>query len=108
MSTGQVRRYGKQLLQVIDQGRKAPAPSFPKRTKRPPDHVLTRYEKLHTWRKERARERGVESDVIVSRNALQALAAANPGTEEELRQIEELSDWHRQTYGKEILEILQI
>jgi ribonuclease D len=80
---------------------------LPKRGKRPADNILTRYDKLHTWRKIRARNRGVESDVIVSRNALEAIATTNPRTMAELSQIEELSDWHCQTYGKEILEVLR-
>ena len=107
MSHGQIRRYGKQLLTAIKQGRKTKPPAFPKRSKRPSDNTLVRYEKLHTWRKLRARKRGVESDVIVSRHALHAIAAANPHNLAELVPIETLSDWQRQTYGDEILEVLR-
>jgi ribonuclease D len=107
MSNGQIKRYGRTLLEVIANAQQAQPPSFPKRGKRPSDNVLTRYEKLHNWRKMRARKRGVESDVIVSRTALEAIAAVNPHTLEELSQIEELSDWHRQTYGEEILKVLR-
>ncbi len=107
MSQGQVRRYSKKLLAVMARARKAPPPPFPKRNKRPSDNVLMRYEKLHTWRKLRARKRGVESDVIVSRQALHAIAAANPRTLAEMALIEAVSDWHCQTYGDEILEVLQ-
>jgi ribonuclease D len=108
MSNGQVSRYGRVLLEIIANAQQVQPPSLPKRGKRPPDHILTRYEKLHTWRKIRARKRGVESDVIISRNALEAIANANPRTLAELSQIEELSEWHRQTYGKEILEVLRM
>lgn len=107
MSSGQIRRYGKQLLQWVEKGQKAQPPAYPKRNKRPSDHILIRYEKLHTWRKLRARKRGVESDVIVSRDALNAIANADPLTLADLEQITELSDWHRQTYGEEILKVLQ-
>lgn len=107
MSQGQMRRYGKRLLQVVEQGHKAPPPAYPKRGKRPSDQVVMRYEKLHTWRKLRARERGVESDVIVSRDALHELAVANPSTLADLTAIEALSEWHCQAYGEEILEVLR-
>jgi len=107
MSGGQVKRYGRPLLDVIANAQTAQPPPLPKRDKRPSENVLTRYEKLHTWRKVSARKRGVESDVIVSRSALEAIAAADPHTVKDLSQIEELSDWHRQTYGEEILEVLR-
>ncbi len=107
MSRGQLSRYGTILLQVIDRGRRAPRPAPPPRPKRLPEAVLERYERLHTWRKERARKRGVESDVIVSRDALWALAKLNPQTPEALTAVSELGDWRRQTYGEEILTILR-
>ena len=107
MSHRQIRRYGKLLLRVIEQGQKSPVPAYPKRGTRPSEQVVTRYEKLHTWRKLRARKRGVESDVIMSREALNEIAAANPQTLADFALIESLSDWHCQTYGNAILEVLR-
>ncbi|MCA9935361.1 MAG: HRDC domain-containing protein [Ardenticatenaceae bacterium] len=107
MSAGQVERYGEALLRVIRRGHNGPLPPPPKRHKRLPDEVITRYDKLHTWRKERAKKRGVESDVIVSREALWALAKANPQTQKELTAISEIGDWRQHTYGDEILALLK-
>lgn len=107
MSNRQVQRYGPLLLQVIERGRRAPAPAPPPRQKRPSDAILNRYERLHTWRKKRAQKRGVESDVIISREALWALARQNPQTPEALTAVTELGKWRRQAYGAEILAILQ-
>jgi ribonuclease D len=106
MSEGQIRRYGRILLQIIEKAQNDPQPSYPKRGKRPSDQVIARYDTLHNWRKLRARKRGVESDVIVSRNALWALAHANPYSLQDLTKIEELGGWHRETYGQEILKLL--
>jgi ribonuclease D len=106
MSEGQIRRYGRILLQIIEKAQNDPQPSYPKRGKRPSDQVIARYDTLHNWRKLRARKRGVESDVIVSRNALWALAHANPHSLQDLTKIEELGGWHRETYGQEILKLL--
>ncbi len=104
MSPGQVRRYGHHILPLFTNHYEPPTP--PKRNKRPSDAVLNRYDKLHNWRKKRAMARGVESDVIVSRDALWAIAEANPKTLPELSAINALGPWRYQTYGKEILHVL--
>jgi ribonuclease D len=107
MSEGQVRRYGRQLLPLIAESQQAEPPRYPKRNHRPPEEVCNRYDKLHTWRKEKAQARGVESDVILSRDCLWALAHLNPQHSEQLAQVEELGDWRRRTYGQEIIQVLQ-
>jgi ribonuclease D len=68
--------------------------------------VLARYEALRTWRKDRAKQRGVESDVIISRDALWALARQNPESMEALAAIEELGQWKADQYGEDILRVL--
>lgn len=107
MSHGQVRRFGKTILDIIDNSKNDPPPKRPKRTKRPPEAVICRYEKLHYWRKTRAKKRGVESDVILSRDCLWDIARQNPHSPDDLTHIETLGNWRRQTYGEEILDVLQ-
>ncbi len=106
MSHGQVRRFGEALLSIIAASQNEPPPKRPKPHKRPPEAVVCRYEKLHQWRKTRARKRGVESDVILSRDCLWDIARQNPTTPEELSHIDALGDWRRQMYGAEILTLL--
>jgi ribonuclease D len=107
MSAGQTRRYGRQLLNIITKGLRAPHPPFPKRTKRPPEAAMNRYDKLHTWRKQTASKRGVESDVIISRAALWAIALKNPQNKAELEQIDEVGAWRCQAYAQDILSVLR-
>ena len=107
MSNGQVRRYGNNLLEIVARGQQAPYPRRPPRPKRPSDAILHRYEQLHQWRKQRARKRGVESDVIISRDMLWQLAKQNPKTTADLEAMENLGDWRRRTYGADILQVLQ-
>ncbi len=107
MSAGQIRRYGRRLLDIIQRAQHDPPPSRPRREKRLPDSVIARYDLLHTWRKKRAAARGVESDVILSRNGLWELAHANPQDLESLQAIEALGPWRRQAYGREILAVLR-
>lgn len=106
MSQGQINRYGRDLLRLIKDNRKLPPPPRPPRRQRPPQDVMDRYERLHTWRKQRGRARGVESDVIISRDALWALARANPQSKAELAEVAGVGPWRLQTYGDEILDLL--
>lgn len=107
MTSGQIRRYGRQLMQVIEAGKRTTPPPYPKRNKRLPEPVTNRFEKLHNWRKNRAQARGVESDVIISRDALWKIAEANPQTIDELAQIDFVGSWRSQRYGEEILGVLR-
>lgn len=106
MTWGQIRRYGRGILDAIQTGANNPPPEHPRRPKRPPDAVLNRYEKLHNWRKNRARQRGVESDVIVSRHTLWEIAEKRPRSQADLAELETLGEWRCQTYGQEILDVL--
>ena len=105
MTPEHVRRHAQALLQAIQEGLRAPAEHAPQEA-REPQEVRDRYDRLHTWRKERARARGVESDVIVPRTALQDLARRAPRTRDALATIEDFGPWRRDTYGDEILAIL--
>lgn len=107
MSRGQVQRYGRQLLPLITEARQAEPPRFPKRNNRPPDDVCNRYEKLHAWRKEKAVARGVESDVILSRDAMWVIAYENPQSEAQLAQLPQVGPWRRAAYGEEIIRVLR-
>jgi ribonuclease D len=107
MSSGQIRRYGRQIVQTIQEARVAPAPKKPNsNNRRLPEAVYNRYEKLYAWRKERARGRGVESDVVISREALWQLARHNPQSRSELAQIQCLGSWRLEAYGEDILNAL--
>ena len=101
----QIRRYGEGVLQAIRQGLAGPV-QRPPQIAREPDEIRDRYDRLHTWRKERARKRGVESDVILPRTALWDLARRPPRTSDDLARIADFGPWRRETYGKEILALL--
>lgn len=108
MTSGQIKRYGQQLLNIIRANKNEPTPRRPSRNHhRPPEEVSNRYDNLHNWRKSRAKARGVESDVILSRQKLWDLARANPKTAAELERTNILSPWQFRTYGKEIHKVLQ-
>ncbi len=106
MTPAQIRRHGQKLLQAVRRGQSA-GPVRPPHAEREPDSVRDRYELLHQWRKRRAQARGVESDVIVPRDALWELARRNPDSAETLATLEHLGPWRRAAYGAEILALLR-
>jgi ribonuclease D len=105
MSPAQIRRYGRQLLRTIELGRSSRLPPPPKPIA--PDPVASDlYTVLHNWRRGRAEQRGVESDVIISKHALWELARRAPSTLDQMRDIRGLGPWRTQTYGTEILDVI--
>ena len=105
MTPEQIRRHAHGLLRAIQEGLRAPAQRAPQ-SDREPDDVRDRYDRLHTWRKDRARARGVESDVILPRTALWDLARRAPCTPDDLAGITDFGPRRREMYGQEILALL--
>jgi ribonuclease D len=101
-----INRYGHKLLRAIRKGLREQPPRPPARQARQPESVRIRYDALRNWRKQRATQRGVESDIIVSRKALWELAAQNPKCVKDLLKIKSLGEWQRNEYGREIVTVL--
>jgi ribonuclease D len=106
MTSGQMRRYGKGLIEAIDLGRGAEPPSRPK-TERLKEPVASRYKKLHTWRKRKAEKRRVESDVILPREIVWEISHRNPQNLNELELLMKPLGWRFREYGEEILQLLK-
>lgn len=100
------QRYGALILRAVQAGRQAAPPRRPRPPTRPPEEVYLRYEKLFQWRKTTAHARGVNSDVIISRELLWEIAYANPQSPADLAGIRGLGPWQRQTYGPAWLQLL--
>jgi len=96
------RRHGSALIAAVARGLAAPPPQ-PRRTPRPDDAVLERYEALRRWRRLKAEERGVLPDVVISNAVLQAVAERQPRTLADLDALCLLGPWKLQTYGADLL-----
>ncbi len=103
---GHVERYGQMIIQAVQRGEKARPPLRPDRGPRMDAATLARYDALHDWRKARAAERGVESDVIIAKETLWALARTPPQSLGDLDKIPGLGPWKRDKYGDELLKLL--
>ncbi len=105
-----VRRHGREALRAIERGRSHPQNRLPKPPRGEPslpdNASRERYAKLKEWRKARAEARGVESDVIVSNDALIQVAKLSPKSQFELEHIPELGEWKAREYGEDLLRVL--
>jgi ribonuclease D len=105
MSPGQIRRHEKGILTAVKRGQRAPIPRRPGH--KPIDEIVrVRYEALRTWRKDIARERNVESDIIMPREVLFDIAQSAPHDAEALQKVMARLNWRFKTYGQDILRVL--
>ncbi|MBP8128487.1 MAG: HRDC domain-containing protein [Candidatus Hydrogenedentes bacterium] len=94
---------GPKVLQAVQRGRKGSVPVAPDPPERQPCGTLDRYERLLQWRKNLARSRGVESDVILTRESMWAIALHNPNSLEHLAEVAALGPHRLHLYGNAIL-----
>lgn len=99
----QLEQWGAEILEAVQRGVGAPLVNSVPRT-RPSSIYLRRLDKLKTWRKKTADLMDVESDVILPRGLLLALAERG---REQLPEIMEPSPWRLQTFGDQINQVLQ-
>ena len=104
-----IARLGSRLQQAVNQGRRDPLPKQPRRpaARQSSPGFSQRYEALLEMRKRLARERGVESDVILARRTAVEIAEKNPRGEEDLENIISLGPYRRNLYAKDILQALE-
>ncbi len=99
-------RWGRGLLQAVDQGKRR-KPPVPERNSRFDEASQARLEAIRKWRKQRAEARGVESDVILCRDAMYRIARENPRSLAALGEIPGLGPYRLGKYGEEILGLIK-
>ncbi len=106
MTNHQMTRHGKALLQAVQRGLQA-KPIHRPRNERPDERYMERIEGLKQWRKLKARELEVESDIILPRDLLSLLAAKNPLEKADLAECLQDVPWRLERYGEEIINVLK-
>ena len=101
----QANRHGKQLVEAVRRGLQAQPIKRPKK----PDFgagYSERLEALREWRKATAQPLGVESDVVLPRDIMLAIAIENPKDTESISALIQSSPWRIKTYQQQIREVL--
>lgn len=106
LSSRQVTRWGKAILQAVQQGQEAPIVK-PQQPERPDEAFLARLDALKTWRKNTARQMGVESDVVLPRPLMEGIADRAPQSMAELSGLLEGSPWRMARFGPQILKVVK-
>jgi ribonuclease D len=106
LSPRQVSRHGERLMQAVRRGLNG-KPLYRPANHRPDERVLNRLERLRNWRKQAGKNMGVESDVILPRDAMERLAQAGPTTPTELAAHMQDLPWRLEHFGPEMLGILK-
>jgi len=105
MRGARLRQHAKGVLTAVRKGLQTP-PRPAQHTPRPDNAYLARLEALRRWRQTASRKMGVPSDVVLPKPHMQAIAAANPRTLEELRPLMEDIPWRFEHFGEAILQAL--
>ena len=105
LSSKQIRLWGSEILRAARRGNDAPLVTR-EQIRRPTDAVLRRLEKLKNWRKNTAREMGVESDVVLPKVYLNILAETPPRNSGDLEEALIESPWRFRHFGLQILKVL--
>lgn len=106
MTPGQIRRHGKGLLDAVRRGAKAKPMRRPRRERYDPDYG-DRLEELRKWRKLAAQKMDVESDVVLPRDVMEALAKHNPQHLNEVEDLLEELPYRQAKYSSAILKALK-
>ncbi|MEX1247137.1 MAG: HRDC domain-containing protein [Anaerolineales bacterium] len=105
MTPGQIHRHGKGMLDAVKRGQQSPPLKRPRRG--PYDEAYVELlDKLRAWRKAAAKEMEVESDVVLPRDIMEAVARTNPPALSDLETLMAAVPWRLKTYGKHIITAL--
>ena len=99
------QRYGHGLIAAVKSGLEAPPIVLP-RHKRPSQAYIERIDDLKQWRKNKGKEMGVQSDIILPRDILEDIAGCKPKDVPELKKVMEEVPWRFNHFGGEILQVI--
>lgn len=101
-----IKRHGTGLLKALSKGENS-APITRQRGPRPDDAFLLRLESLKEWRKVKAKELKIESDIVLPKEMMERIASGNPTGKLELKKIMSDMPVRYKQYGTLIMKILK-
>ena len=106
LSENIIHRFGNQILSSIDIGSKKTT-NHRKEKKQPNFYFLHRYDALKQWRKMKAKELGVESDIVLPKEHMELLAYKETCEMNEIQHIMENIPFRFEKFGKEIYSVME-
>ena len=105
LSSKQIHLWGSEILEAVKRGAVAPLVER-EQPRRPNDATLKRVEKLKSWRKRIAEQLGVESDIVLPKIYLNALAENPPKNLKDLEAIMHDSPTRFTKYSEQLMRLL--
>ncbi len=110
LSQKQIGMYGETLIKAVKEAlalQEEQLPAFPRKTTPAlSPGVPDRIKKIREWRDRRAEELGMDPALICSKSLMTAIAVQKPRHADALKNIEELRQWQMETFGEEIVRVL--
>lgn len=102
-----IKRYGSQIMKVIQEWRENPIPVKPRKNNRPSDRELKLRDKLSNWRKAIGAKEKVPSNVVLPRDLVELIAHHDPPSKEELEIVMRDYPYRFQRYGHQIFNVIK-
>ena len=111
LSGRQISMYGKDLIKVVAGALKITErelPVYPRKTvSAMPSEVLKRITLLKSWRDLKARALDMDSGILCNNALVTAIAVKNPENKKSMGTIEEMKNWQKTAFGREIITVLK-
>jgi len=105
LTARQIQNYGPEILKAVNSGKTNRVFSRP-RPSRPDQAYLDRVNILSEWRKTTGQKTGLESDLILPKNWMLAIAEKNPRDLKDLAALMPHAPWRLGQFGSEIIKVL--
>jgi len=110
-SPQQIEMYGKAVVEVVNKVLKVPKKKLPVYPKKPAPPVAAsvpkRVKALKSWRGSKSQTLKIDPGILFSNALISAVAVKNPLNAKTLEKIEELKNWQKKEFGKEIIAVLR-
>lgn len=100
-----IERYEKELVEAVRKGRSAPPIKLQKH-RRPSQAYQERLQALQNWRRDKGKEMGVQSDIILPRDILENIAGAHPQVLPALQSLMQEIPWRFKHFGHDIIKVV--
>ena len=105
MTPPQLRRHGRAILRRCSAGWTV-SRCYPPKPVRPDERYLLRLDALRTWRKQVANSMGVESDVVLPKDLMQALAEKDTRKPGAIAEVLAATPYRLERFGPQLEKLL--